>query len=278
MHMKRRTIVIAVGIIGLLTLLTAAAVAVLVLPFSPGGPDAQGQFETDTAVAYKSTGSITYDGKTFISTEGAVGSNGTVYLQAFWSDTNEPELTRELYQENGKLYVRLTTDDSSVKTTQQRITHSDIVESHQDSYGTIIIDQSETNGALTTLLRTDSPKKDPAKQIQSNNDLIVGNLEFTDYDKVSDKQFEPENGWYELGRQYRVTNASGTIQMTPNSNVVMEADVSFRRTYTNSWAGYFLDPGTSIRQEINYDYQPGSVDIETPEWVKEIKKTKNKSD
>lgn len=271
MLMKRRKIVIAVGIIGLLTLLTAAAVAVLVLPSSPGSPNAQGQFETDTAIAYKSTGSIAYDGKTFMSTEGAVGSNGTVYLQAFWSDTNEPELTRELYQENGVLYVRLTTNSSSSdKTTQQRITHSDIVESHQDSYGTKIIDQSERNGALTTLLRADSPKKDPAKQIQSNNDLIVENLEFTDYDKVSDEEFEPENGWYELGRQYRVTNASGTIQMRPNSNVVMEADVSFRRTYANSWVGYFLDPGTSVRQAINYDYQPGSVNIETPEWVKEI--------
>jgi len=271
MHMKRRTIVIAVGIIGLLTLLTAGAVAVLVLPSSPDGPDAQGQFETDTAVAYKSSGSITHDGKTFISTEGAVGSNGTVYLQAFWNETNEPELTRELYQENGILYVRLTINNSSVNTTQQRITHSDIVESHQDSYGTVIIDQSETNGTLRTLLRTVAPQKDAAKQIQSNNDLIVENLEFTDYDKVGDQQFKPQNGWYELGRQYRVTNGSGTIQMEPTSNVVMEADVSFRRTYTNSWAGYFFDPGTSVRQEINYEYQPGSVDIETPDWVKEVK-------
>jgi len=176
-----------------------------------------------------------------------------------------------LYQENGILYVRLTINNSSVNTTQQRITHSDIVESHQDSYGTVIIDQSETNGTLRTLLRTVAPQKDAAKQIQSNNDLIVENLEFTDYDKVGDQQFKPQNGWYELGRQYRVTNGSGTIQMEPTSNVVMEADVSFRRTYTNSWAGYFFDPGTSVRQEINYEYQPGSVDIETPDWVKEVK-------
>ena len=250
--MQHRTVGI-VAVAGIAAVLIGGVAGAAVMPLAPDDPGA-GVIAGEPA-GHAFSGSIVLDGETFVTYEGIVTSDGTAYLRA----RSDDGFVRELYQEDGIVYARLET------------TGTDQVEELGRTFGADIVRQRDEDGRLTTFLRADEPDRRVEASVTDWNEVVVDNLQLTAYEQVDDGRYEPRNGWFATGREYRVTGASGEVRVDPGSGAVTEADVAFRRTFAGSYLAYYFGDSDSVDTEISYERRPAPAAVDPPEWVETVR-------
>ena len=136
-----------------------------------------------------------------------------------------------------------------------------------------VVKAIEGNNTSVFLLRENTTEN----SLDFNPNGVLLGLCTVSYEEASIGQdtihLKPEPGWYH--GDYRVTSASGTVQVEPDTGNVMSANISFERTsFEQTYADYLHASMIENNQDtirITYQFNPGTHDVESPTWVEEIK-------
>jgi hypothetical protein len=112
------------------------------------------------------------------------------------------------------------------------------------------------------------------------NSLMIAGYESDRTERDGVRTDEARGGWYEGSRPYRITGATGTVRVDPETMAVRSANVSWDLTVpAGSLAEYALVSVTSnatTNQWITFDYRPDATSIDRPTWVTEAVQAHNK--
>ena len=224
------------------------------------------EFEPHTAKEFEVMGAFPIDSERYIEYEGAVDANGTVY---FYQQSSEGEgYVTERYEENGTVYIQIETSK----------TESYFVEREKGLFEGEIIQQKEVGDRLVTTIYANESDRSVEQSIRTREYIINHGLGQLDYDQQysndSTISYIPQDGWYShdnVTGDYRVTGATGEIQVDAETNYVVNADIEFVRTHATSYLSYILSDDASFKIAISYDVNIGPTAIDTPEWVEEVR-------
>ena len=233
-------------------------------PFTFAEPDTV--LEGQTAEEYSTTGIATVDGVVGDEFDAVVENDGPSYL--YHRSTEGSVYVRELYEEDGVVYVRIETNTPD----------SYFVDRELRRFGGQVVTQSEEEDRYVTILIADDPDQPVEESIKIMEDVFLRSLGQIAYEvePASDvnSTLVPRDGWYDhedVRWDYRITDASGEIHVDPESDTVLHADVQFHRTNAGSYLGYFRNSDDGVSIDIKYDVEIGPTTVDTPEWVDEIR-------
>ena len=87
------------------------------------------------------------------------------------------------------------------------------------------------------------------------------------------QELQPQNGWYDGSRSYRLTNTSGTVRVEPGTNELDSATVQWDLTRnTDTYLHYLLNRRHSVTQRVTYQHETDDVSVDTPEWVESTRR------
>ena len=275
-------------VIGVLAVACFVLVGAIVYPFSLSEPHAERaadeQFGGPTADEYHVQGEAIVDGKSLLAVEGAVTADGEGHLVV-----EEPTVRTERYQaeSGGDVHVRYEVDDPA----DAQFLEAQAVSDDDRT----LVDEYETDDGMV-LVVVDEDATDLADQIPGSASVITQQFHALGYDQVDDLAgdstgdstgdsadgvdeeqaddrhvYEPSDDWYEMSDSYRITDATGQVEVDADTYAVTSADVSWEMTTeVGTYAEYRLhtwfgpDPET---HEVSYELEPGEPEIERPEWV-----------
>lgn len=259
--MDRRSV--AAAVVVLLLVVNLALVGLVLYPFSETDPlPPEDAFEVGESDAYRIEATITTDGETSLAVDGAVERSGERYVRVV-----QETVTTEQYQRNGSAaqYTRYVVDGENADRRLQDL------ESDPEQE---VISTDREDGTLRAVVVDNDSRTAPDPTGAAS--VVSTQLRLAVYDQVgsaseSDRQvLEPQSGWYDGSRSYRLTDASGTVVVDPETNVLHAANVTWDLTKgTSTYAHYLLNRGNSVEQGVTYEYQSGNVSVETPDWVED---------
>lgn len=262
--MKRR---IAGVLIGILAVVCLGLVFSVVYPFSTAEPHAAAspsdQFTVSNADAYSATGRIVVDGNVRLAFEGAVTAAGAWYQMVV-----EDNVTSEKYHPstNGTVYQRLTVDgrDRAGRIREQITNDED----------RILIRENRDGDRVTFVIKQNATKI--SEPVSGTASVFVNSLSVAGYAKDGTNSstgtvYEPQSGWYDASKAYRISGASGEVQTDTGTRVVQSANVSWKVTEpAGTYAEYVLSGLTSddpTTHKITFEFNPNGTNIERPTWV-----------
>lgn len=235
-------------------------------PFNTAEPhalsDSTERFSVGDTDAFNATGRFLADGEETLAFEGAVAADG-----AWYERVGEEHVTSwKYYPGSGEtVYWRV------------RITGRDRAHEFRRSVtGDADRDLLETEraGNRTTLVFT-ATGDDGSEPVSGTASVFVNGLGIVGYERAGSdgaglRTFEPKSGWYEGSRPYRITGATGAVDVN-DEMTVRSANVSWDLTEpAGSLAEYVLVTVASdatTTQRVEFDYTPGATPIERPTWV-----------
>lgn len=260
--MDRRSI--ALGIVALLVIANLGLLGGVAYPLSHEEPrHATAPFDQGLGDSYRLTAAIATDGTDEVAVRGTVDSSGERYSRTVTGDVvgesySPPSADvryRRLLLDEADADGRIETIESTPDETLHRVNRTgDRVEVVSVIEGS----ESETGGTL-----------------RGGGSVVTSNLGIAAYERVGTTadghlRLHPRSGWYEADRPYRIEDASGTVVVEDDSNVVRAADVEWTLTTgAESYLHYHL-ASDRVRQSISYEVERGSVDVRTPEWVESL--------
>ncbi len=235
-------------------LIIVGAITLLALyPFAPA--DHEAPFDPADPERYEASGTILLDGETYVDYEGAVAADGTAYFRARSGDGYE----REVYEEDGVVYARLETTDESRIDDVERVVGGEVVS------------REETDGRTVAIIRAEEPDQRVDDFLIEWNRVVVDTLQYSAYERVDDGVHEPQNGWVDSSRDYRITGASGKLVVDSDAGTVSRADVTFDRTVAGSSLAYLRERDDSVRYDLEYEMRAGASNVEAPGWVENVR-------
>lgn len=256
-------------LIGILVVVCLGLTVSVLYPFAMSEPHATNspdeQFSVSTADAYSTSGSIVVDGEEKLAFEGVVTPGGAWYQKVI-----EENVTSEEYQAaaTGTVYERrtITGRDRANRLREEIVEDEDRV-----------LVREEQNGDHVTfvVVKNTTGVREPVSGTASVflNSLFVAGYEALESDSSAVTVYEPQSGWYDGRRTYRITGASGTVHADADTHVVTSANVSWDvTTPAGTCAEYVLvrvfgDEPTAYN--IRFEFNPGKFDLERPTWVDE---------
>jgi len=255
-------------LIGVLLVVCFGLALSAVYPFTTSEPHAaqpsEERFTVNTSGAYSVSGSLVVDGEEQRTFEGIVNGDGAWYLKVV-----SEEVTSEKYKPiaNGTVYQRLTIEGRDRAERREQIIRED-----EDS---ILVRQDQVGDKTTFIIEKNTTGA--TKPISGAASHVISSLSIAGYKAAGTDVsglpiYEPQSGWYEKGRTYRITEASGEVRVDPETRTVKSANVSWEFTEpAGTYAEYVLarltddDPAT---HRITFERNPHS-DLKRPSWVNE---------
>lgn len=253
-------------LIGLLVVLCIVLVFAVLYPFTMASPHASthpsDRFTAGEPAAFSANGSIVVDGRVVLAFDGVVTADG-----AWYQRVEEPGVVAETYQHApaGTIYHRLTIADRS-DATQRREQISanpdlDLVrEERDDDRVTLVFEEHAT---------------DTTQPVSGTAAVFVNSLAVASYEATATRSsttvYQPQSGWYDGSRPYRLTGATGEVHANAATHVVTSANLSWATTTpAGTYAEYVLVTLTSdnpTTHRITYEFEPGETDLERPTWA-----------
>lgn len=265
--MKRRT---AGALIGVLTVVCLGLVLSVIYPFTTSDPHAatppSERLTVGDADAFAATGRIVVDGRVRLAFDGVVTTDGAWYQKVV-----EPNVTSEKYRPspNGSVYQRLMiTGRDRTKRIRKQIAEDKDKRLHREG----------RNGDRSTFV-LEQKSTSVTEPVSGTVSVFVNSLFVVGYEKEgSDSSavtvYEPQSGWYDGKRTYRITGASGDVSADAETYAVHSANVSWEETEpAGTFAEYELarlttDDPTS--HSITIEFDPGDTKLDRPPWVSDI--------
>lgn len=251
-------------VIGALLVVCLGLLVGAIYPISMTSPQAANpadeRFGVEERDTFHTTGSLVVDDETALSFESGVSPEGAMIARV-----TEPSVTTEYYRPNrsGPTYKRQTFEDETAASS---------VRSHISADDDVELLATGREGDHYTVVSTVNGSGSPTGAAK----VIVRSLQAVAYHPpdVTDaglERYRPRAGWYRAGEPYRVTDASGTVEVDPETNVVLSADVTWHVTSpAGSYLEYLLvllttdDPTT---QQITMTFDREADHPERPSWV-----------
>lgn len=258
-------------IIGVLAVVCLGLVASVVFPLSTSTPQAALPSDEGFSVGehemFSVSAQFTVDGETELSLDGTTTTDGPQYMRLqFGSDS-----VVETYQAapNATVYERFT------------LNQEDGIDARRSSFESDtdreIIRETETDAGTVFVVRTND-SIDFVAELSGAASLAVNSLQLTSYKRVDDLDgsdeitaYQPQNGWFDESRAYRITDASGQVRADSQTGGVESADVSWgltepADTYAHTrLARLFGDQPQ--RYDIDYEYETEVSNVSKPTWV-----------
>jgi hypothetical protein len=258
-------------IIGVLAVVCFGLVASAVYPLSTSTPHAalppDEQFSVDDRETFSVETQITVDDETTFALDGTTTANGPRYMRLRFGSGS----VVETYQSgpNATVYNRII-----VRQESQAGTRRTSIESDADRE---LLRETETDAGTVFVVRTND-SIDFAAELSGSASLFVNSLQFTAYEHVDGPTagdgtttFEPQNGWFDESRAYRITNASGQVRVDSDTEAVQSASVSWgltqpADTYAHTrLARLFGDQPEHYR--VDYEFETDVSNVSRPPWV-----------
>lgn len=266
--MDRRTagaISLALGVVCVAMLLSVAYPFSFAEPDRPLSEDRAGPLAD--ADEFHLTANRTEDGELAHGMEAAVSADGARFRRTVTSDS-----TKEVYQPSptAPRYVQLVTTDEGLaegwrSSSERDATEHLIAESRQGDEVRLLLVLNDSFDVADGVPGT----------FESNAAVHLG----PDSERVEGPdgtvRLEPRDGWYRIRGlaeryHYRITDASGSVELDPSTGGVLSADVSWTRTSeTPTYAHYLAADG--VRKRVRYDVDVGATSVEEPDWVAELR-------
>ena len=262
--MRTRTAGVVVAVLAVCCL---ALVLAAVYPFTTMEPQANADDETftvDDAAEYSATGSVVVDGETPLAFEGVATEDEGWYQRVEQDGITSEEYRAEL---NGTVYERLEIKDEADAEHRRELIEDDEVRT--------IVEETSDDGTVTLVVESEPSTDD--EPITGTATVFVNSLELAAYESVADESsesmtYEPQSGWYDGTRPYRITSPSGNVRADAETNAVESADVSWELTEAESYVEYVLIRLTTDElstQRIRFEYDADETELEEPAWVDE---------
>lgn len=262
--MQNRTAYLLIGVLGICCLGLLFSVVYPVAFAEPlADRPADEQFAVGDAEQYSRSGQVVVDGELQVGFEEAQTASGERYQRIEFSNSRT-----ERYQpdSNASIYIRHTMDaEASVDTMREQITTDDAQELRQEN---------RSDGRVTfTSIKNSS---DPSAEFQAPEAVVVQSFQLVAYKQADDStgrtvDFTPQTGWYGGSEGYRVTNATGNVQVDAETYEIESASVSWDVTApAGSYAEYVLHSlgsHASTTHEIVFDVREDNPELSQPTWV-----------
>lgn len=248
-------------------------VASVAYPVSEAEPrSAAESFEPPESDEYHLLAAIVTDGESTLEVDGAVAASGERYVRIVQGET-----VVERYQPNGTSgpeYARYVVDESEADARVQQLEGDDDLE--------ILAHQRDGETATITTVDAD-PDTDGDDRLAGAASVVAAQLRLVQYDTVDHdavagnddspeiRTLRPESGWYAGEQSYRISDAEGTVEIDPETSVLVAADVRWELTRgTETYLHYLLNRDATVSQEVTYEYRTESVAVDRPDWVEEL--------
>ena len=261
-------------IIGVLAVVCLGLVASVGFPLSTSTPQAALPPDEGFSVGDRETFSVsaqfTVDGETELALDGTTTPDGPRYMRLqVGSDS-----VVETYQSgpNVTVYERFILHQEEEGIDARR-------SSFESDTDREIIRETEIDAGTVFVVRTNY-SVDFVAELSSAASLSVNSLQLTAYERVDDPDgsdgvtaYEPQNGWFDEGRAYRITNASGQVHADSQTGAVQSATVSWgltqpADTYAHTrLARLFGDQPQ--RYAVDYEFETEVSNVSRPAWVPE---------
>ncbi|MDR5673515.1 hypothetical protein RH858_10225 [Halalkaliarchaeum sp. AArc-GB] len=244
-------------------------VASVAYPVSEAEPrPAAEAFESPVSDEYHLLATIVTDGESTLEIDGAVAASGERYVR-----TVQGETVVERYQPNGTSgpeYARYVVDESEADARMQQFDDENLeVLTHRG------------NGESVTITTVDAdPSTDGGDRLAGAASVVATQLRLVQYDTVDHdavagnddspeiRTLRPESGWYAGEQSYRISDAEGTVEIDPETSVLVAADVRWELTRgTETSLHYLLNRDATVSQEVTYEYRTENVSVDRPDWV-----------
>ena len=260
--MNRRTLIIVTTGVALIAF--GCITTFVIFPVNVESLDRE--FEPHTADEFEVTGAFPTGSERYVEYKGAVDANGTAYFHKRSSEGSG--YVSERYEDDMAIYIRIETNR----------TETYFADREQRLYGGDIIEQKEQGDRVVTIIYANESDRTVEESIRTQGQIINRVLGQAAYNNVEDTNTNtvivPKNGWYshkDISANYRITEAAGKIQIDPESDTVLRADVEFERTIGGSHLAYLLNRDNAFQIELVYDVETGPTTVDTPGWVDEIR-------
>ena len=254
-------------VITMLAVVCFGMLASVVYPVSPSTPQASqasGEaFSVGDHDNFSVSAEITVDGDPGLRLTGTVSRDGPRYRRVVDSGS-----TAEAYQAgpNETVYERYTIHKESV------------VDSHREAItgadDRTMLRQTDTAEGAVFVVRVNE-SFEFADELSGTASLFVSGMGTTSYDQVGRPSgttiYEPQNGWFNGSRAYRITNASGEVRVDSETGVVDSGSVAWNLTepadsYAHErFARLFSDQPE--RHRIDYEFETAGSNMSRPAWV-----------
>jgi hypothetical protein len=258
-------------IIGVLAVVCFGLVASVVYPLSTSTPHAalpsDEQFSVGDREAFSVDAHITVDDETTFALDGTATANGPRYMRLRFGSGS----IVETYQvgPNATVYNRIIDPQESQADTRRTSIVSDADRE--------LLRETETDAATVFVVRTNY-SINFAAELSGSASLFVESLHFTTYERVGDPReddetttFEPQNGWFDESRAYRITNASGQVRADNETEAVQSASVSWgltqpADTYVHTRLAQLFGDQPQ-RYTVDYEFETDVSNVSRPAWV-----------
>lgn len=260
--MNRRTVALLLG--SVIIIAGAGGAFILYAPIFTDVPhaadDEKEPFTFDLEGEFQLTGTVLTNGDGFVRLETAVTEDGERYeyyrMGNFTHEVYEPSTGERIYH---------------------RHTHSDREsgESKLDSLNSTqnktVVDVERDSDKIRFLVVDDDPEV-TTDTITMAEVVFLGALQNPvgyEADDTGDV-YRPQTGWYEYpGGYLRVSEASGTVEVESDTNVITSADTTVRYAFVSSYREYLRDDQELDTIETTVDVRDDAT-VTRPEWVDEI--------
>ncbi|APX97398.1 hypothetical protein BB347_12670 [Natronorubrum daqingense] len=245
----------------------------VVYPLSTSEPHAlqpaDERFSSDMPDEFSVEAEIDHDGDQQLGVEATVIDD-----DARQQVVDETDTRTERYQSapDDDVYLR---SELSGWTDEQVDTRLEAIES--DDERTLLVE--EHGDESTTIVVRDESDTDLKDEISGATSVVTESLHPSDYEHVAEtanrSTYEPRDGWVDEADAYRITDSSGEVTVDPDSYAVQAANVTWDVTpSTETYAHYLVSQLTSdypLTQDIRYEMRSDTAEIETPDWVAEVR-------
>ncbi|ELY44317.1 hypothetical protein [Natronorubrum sulfidifaciens] len=254
-------------VIGVLALVCLGLVFTAVYPVSTDESHAalasSERFSVSDADEYHVSAALRVDGTSTLELEGVVTGDGARY-----QSLTQDGVRSESYQETPgeATYGRIVLDDDS--TVDRRLESIE-----RDETRALI--STERDGDSVVLVVRENASEDLADDISGSASVFTRSLHVAAYDRVEETDetaiYEPQGGWFDEAKAYRITDASGTVAVDNDTHAVTSAAVSWEvTTRAETYLQYLLTSVVADEtepHEITYEFETTDVDPVAPDWV-----------
>lgn len=219
------------------------------------------RFEFPDDHSYQLTASIVVEGESVLAVEGVQTSSGERY-----TSITESDAVVERYQSgrNATIYSRYVVPAQHADRRERELREASdemVAVTESDSQRRVIVTERPADHGGQWDVRK------PASVVTT--ELRLAAYDPVDSTNTGDRRvLEPQPGWYDGSRSYRLTDVNGTVAVAADSDVLHEATVRWDETHgTRSYLHYLANRRSTITKELSVEYRDEGRDIQTPEWV-----------